>query len=442
MNPVIIRKKTDFGRRQGVLGAILLCYFLPLVLVNVFGLFVKNGWFLFSFGLFIAILGTIIFFLRLFYWEMKNGTEIALVVPIKEEKKLQADSSKAIAERKVEVQPIVENAFQKDLSDCQIQQVQLLKEIEEKNNAFQLLCSEKEQLARHIQSILQEFSSYKSTMQEQIQQKEILIREGKEALLAQEALVEKLEQQIESLESKELDLTYEIKTLLQLINIDSQTQSPLAPPPHLSIEPEASYFPPCYSLDDPGLLDRDHDLPYAVPQFQSLAIETTPFPLLSPSTQLAQENTGAAVQLKRCLDIASKMTGSANLNSLARIREFPVESYALDLRRLCDSLNNESQCIVILFSLKENKLLFVNHHVKNVLGWSPEKFIQDFREIIHKTDDEWKATISLLTSQPETKLKLCLKTKEGPDANLNCHLGAITTGKFRHHVIGILSASE
>lgn len=492
-------KLNQHNSRQAIAAAIFVCYLLPVLLLSIYSLIDKNSWGLFSIGLTSGICGATVLFLFICRWTValrKQGKapEIDRADQIMTTSKLSFVETEPpipfqnISETPLTVQDaLLEDPLQKDLSECQTRQTQLLSEIDLKNNALQALYSEKEQLQRHMQSILQEFSSYKSTMQEQVQQKEILIRECKQSLIEQQSLLETKQQQITSLENKEHDLTYEIKMLLQLINTENPTpprhetiphvdeleashfppyydlKSPSEqlilkennylyshsdpflentlnhqPPPNVPIPTnlEASHFPPCYSLKDPGLLDQDSNYSH-----QAIYTPETPWPLqASPLPDIAiDDHEVAETQLKRCLDIATKMTGSTNIGGTSRVRDLQVDSYALDLRRLCDSLRVENSCIVILFSQKENKLLFVNNHVKNITGWSPEKFLQDFPEIIQNKTDVWNAGISQLASYPEVKLSLPIKTKDGHEIRLHCLLGAINTGLFRHHVIGILS---
>jgi hypothetical protein len=122
----------------------------------------------------------------------------------------------------------------------------------------------------------------------------------------------------------------------------------------------------------------------------------------------------------------------------SRFRDLPINNYTLDLRRLFDSLRSENAGVVFVYSQKENKLLFTNNVVKNVLGWSPEKFTQDFQEIVQDGLQEWKNAVSQLLIKGETNTRLVIKTKSGQDMMFQCQLGIIPTGIFRNHVIGVL----
>jgi hypothetical protein len=147
----------------------------------------------------------------------------------------------------------------------------------------------------------------------------------------------------------------------------------------------------------------------------------------------------AMIQLKRCLDIAQKITSSSHFNSeSSRFRDFPVDNFVLDLRRLCDSLRSENQCAILLYSPKEEKVIFANNQVKTLLGWSPEKIVQNFGDIIQEGDQEWKHHLAHISLKHESQVKLQFKTKKGHDLLVHCHLGMIPTGVFRYHVIGVL----
>jgi hypothetical protein len=146
----------------------------------------------------------------------------------------------------------------------------------------------------------------------------------------------------------------------------------------------------------------------------------------------------ASQQLKRCLDIAQKFTVSNRFNSqINTFLDSPSDSFALDLRRLCDSLRSEKNSTVMLYSPKENKLLFVNNQVRALTGWSPEKFVQSFQTILYD-DSTWKQGISSLSMRSEAQVKLSFKAKTGQDVTANAHLGMIPTGIFKHHTIAIV----
>ncbi len=93
--------------------------------------------------------------------------------------------------------------------------------------------------------------------------------------------------------------------------------------------------------------------------------------------------------------------------------------------------------ILIVYSPKEQKLLFVNSESKTLLGWSPEKFLSDFTFIMQEGIQDWKKALHALSTISETQIRLLAKTKQGQEVLLNCHLEVIQSGLFRHYIIGI-----
>lgn len=214
------------------------------------------------------------------------------------------------------------------------------------------------------------------------------------------------------------------------------------------------------SLQQPiGALDEEpviHDLNSEVNTLLDVVkiVETTPeiphsgmqlketagiYQVATPSPLSIVTSPGEAdLQLKRCMDIAGKITGANHFEAAnSRFREWHIDNYALDLRRLFDNLRGESSSTIFVFSQKDNRLLFVNNQAKHLLGWSPEKFVQNFSEIIAESLQEWNRGINRLANQPQTTAQLTLKNKAGQHVPVNCHLGMITSGLFRNHIIGV-----
>jgi len=210
------------------------------------------------------------------------------------------------------------------------------------------------------------------------------------------------------LETKVGDLTHEIKTLLHFAETRSASlltdhqASPTLQESPPSVKVEASFEP-------------------------SLSIEN--------STQTTQE---ASQQLKNCLDMAQKIKGSQRFGSqIYSFLDSPADSFSLDLRRLCDRLRSETQSMILLYSPKDNQLLFASNKIKILTGWSPEKFAQIFFEIL-KDESEWKQGIDTLAMHNEAQIQLQLKTKSNQILIANAMLGLIPTGIFRNHIIAVL----
>lgn len=430
-------KRNQDENRFSIATVIVACYLLPILLLSTYsmGLMpIHYGWRLFSFGLAGGLLGSCVLFVLLCRREM------ALCQQMQEE--LPAVTSESPHPILLPENPPLpqENVFKEEWL---AKEMQLLAEIEEKNQGLQTLQKDKEQFQYQKKSLIGEFETVKKVLQEQLLHHEALLKESQkeyqQTIMEKQSVIEQQQQRILILESKEYDLTYEIKTLLQLVNIESPTvppiyESSIDSTPHMLHEPSTPYD----SKSEDGF-EVPHHPPYA---YQDSSEDLMDLPL--NRSILQESKTGihtseiAKNQLKRCLDIAAKMTGAHHLGNNARYGDLPVDNYALDLRRLFDNLRVENSCIVLFYSQKENKLLFVNNQAKNILGWSPEKFVQDFPILIQKGMEEWKAGIAQLLSQPETQILLPIKTKMGTELPLHCNLGIINTGMFRQHIMGVL----
>jgi hypothetical protein len=82
-------------------------------------------------------------------------------------------------------------------------------------------------------------------------------------------------------------------------------------------------------------------------------------------------------------------------------------------------------------------MLFASNQIKTLTGWSPEKFAQNFSEIL-LDESEWKRGVSSLAIRSEAQIKLQLKTRFGPNLEVNASLGMIPTGIFRNHTIAVV----
>lgn len=194
--------------RQTIAATTLICYLVPTLFLSAYSLI--ESWFLFSMGLACGGIGTGILFLLLCRWEQawrraSQGIMLTASVPSR-------------------LSPMQQELFTSEqchLEECQKQYAQLLTEVDIKSRLIQVLQDEKDALQRQVHTLMQEFSSFKATVHEQMQQKDAMIRGCRDSLAEQQALVESKQKQIQSLEIKERDLMYEIKTLLKLVHVDT-----------------------------------------------------------------------------------------------------------------------------------------------------------------------------------------------------------------------------
>lgn len=250
-----------------------------------------------------------------------------------------------------------------------------------------------------------EFLSFQEEAKEEQDQTRLLLHEHRHTINEQRESLEKKQQQISQLESQVRDLNYEIKTLMDVEERQSIIRFP-----------GERYHPKELDFNQFDLEDDEM---------------TSPPPHVNGPEEASQ-------QLKRCLDIAQKITGGQySHHRSSRLKDLPVESTALEMRRLFDNLRSENQVTILLYSPKDNQMLFVNNPIKSLLGWTPEKFVQQFQELLADGGEGWKQSINQLSFKNETQASLWIASKSGQHVSIKCHLGLIPTGSFRHYVIGV-----
>ncbi len=372
-----------------ILVALLFGYLVPVLSLSVYSNYLvgqRIGWKLFSIGIGIAFLGTLFFLWLLSYWRSQSAA------PVEQTYAQETPSSPEEEETKkhhlLEHQQLVSHTHELEEQIAQIQ-------------------AERETWRTEQQEVLQALNAQKQTSEEHLQQQQEHIRELQDTIADQKTDLEKKQHKVALLETKVNDLTYEIKTLLKLAES------------HVSTLTNAIQHPTTYT-------------PEPAPQLTAIDPPTKPqdFQIQTPEQ--------ASHQLRRCLDIAQKITGSHRFgNHFHSMIDSPIDSFTLDLRRLCDALRSENNCGVLLYSPKDNQLIFSNNQVKSLTGWSPEKFTQSFFEILQNHVD-WKQNISNLALRREVQLNLTLKTKWGHDIDVHGQVGMIPTGIFRQHAIAVL----
>ena len=228
----------------------------------------------------------------------------------------------------------------------------------------------------------------------------------------------KKQQLITTLESQIQDLKYELKTLVDLSEpLEEDVAIPIPAPTPIK-QPE---IPPKTSKTKTEKIDAILDLGLAAS---------------SRSTEEAHQ------QLKRCIDIAQKLTGARHLaGDSSRFRDLSADGFALDLRRLCDSLRSEQSSMILLYSQREGKALFVNDQVRGLLKWTPDKFVQNFPGVI-SDGKEWRAALQKAASGQRSETLLAMKTRSGEETTVRCLLGSIPTGIFKTHLIGVFYPTE
>lgn len=436
--------------RQTISAYITLFYLFPVLLFLWYSTTLKpgiNAWIALPIGILLSVVGAIFLILKMCQWEGVILEEVDLLAYSKaqllqqrSQQQQQPQTHNPISVQHDEEPPLwhpstVEDAVytQVELENKQLQHAlhHQEKQLDELNNQLQQSQQDQEALRYQAEQIRQELFFYQQTAREQLKQKEQLLEEQGQTIYELRNSLEKSQQQVTRLEGSVADLTYEIKTLLQVSEMEHAPQpasikskdTPLPiPAPNPSFVIHTSVPPPPYPLEKTETSVRD---------FSGI------------TTQASHTSQEASLQLKRCLDIAQKLTAATHFSMASRFRDLPLENnFALDQRRLYESLRSETASMVLLFSMKDDQLLFVNNLSKTMLGWSPERFIQDFPEIIQPSQAEWKKAINTLATQPEVHLQLTLKTKTGQDQKVLCHLGAVPSGVFKNHAIAVCFTAE
>lgn len=207
----------------------------------------------------------------------------------------------------------------------------------------------------------------------------------------QRLIIEKKQRQVTKLESKVSDLTYEIRSLLQLEEVVA---------------------------------------PVKAPEF---SVKKT----FSKQGSSALTGYDATLLLQKFKEKAEKFKGVEHLGN-RRFSNLPLDNYAIDERRFFDSFRLEAAGIVFVYSLMENKALFFNEHTHTLLGWAPEKMVKDFEGLVVKGYSKWREALE----EKEGWADLTIATKEGQKKAFHCFFTSIATGPFAHQIIGILTTAE
>ncbi len=259
------------------------------------------------------------------------------------------------------------------------------KEREESLRAIDKLQEEKCAIEQEKQTVEKEMERLKSEVLqlkmgsiEALRQKERELQDLKKQLNAHRHQIDEKQTLLQTLQGKVSDLTFEIKTLVELHNRTEESSKK----------------------------------------------ESSPSPLKESGQRM----------LKRCLDISKRHVGSNLFHGIDG-----NQSLSLDQRRLFDAFLEEKGGIVFYFSPKEGKILFVNTVVEQLIGCSPDTFRFDFGKLIVGSEEVWRQGVQQLSKSAESEFNLALKLPSGKEGLFQCTLGRIPSGLFRNDVIGILT---
>ena len=269
-------------------------------------------------------------------------------------------------------------------------EIQALKnEIEKKIEEMRLAYLEFEDLKREYKRLQEEFALFRREKKEEVSQKKTLLSEYRQTIQEQREIIEKKQRYVVQLEAKVHDLMYEIRSLLQLE------------------EPISTALPPIDMLNQ----EEVHDY-YLGNQMPSFDLD---------------------MELSRIVDRAEQFTGADHLGSRF-LRN--ASSLSIDLRRLFDQLRDEKTGILFFYSTSEKKILFANNYVKTLLGYSPEKFVNDFPSLVRAGHLIWNEALE--TIKKTKRMPLVLVSKAGEERKLECEMKLIEKGPFAGNVMGMI----
>lgn len=408
--------------RYAILWAVIVCYLVPFIGLSAYSALVAraaNSLHLLAVGLLLSAVGSLAMLWLLWLWQKMwrlsppPASAPVQPLPAQPDEEVIEDSfpfSQEIVEEKIELEGLLQEMQEANLQ-LQLKLEEFSKQAQDEKRQLEL---ERERHQQQAEQAFAELDALKQSSYAQLAQQKNMIAELQEVIAENKASAEKKQQQISQLETKVSDMRYEIRTLLHLAEAHQ--------------EPDFAEPPPVEAAD------AHHTRPPPMPDFP---FDDDVFNAV-PEKQICT-GAGASLQLRRCLDIAQKITGSNRFRGqLTSFLDSPSDGFTIDLRRLCDSLRSENNSCILLYSPKENQLLFANNQVKALTGWSPEKFVQDFFDILQDSAREWRQGLSSLSMKSEAQIKLSLKTKNGQDIAVRAHLGLIPTGIFRQHAIAVL----
>ncbi len=213
-----------------------------------------------------------------------------------------------------------------------------------------------------------------------------------EEIIALEEKITVRDEKIAQLEGKVHDLTYEIRTLLKLET---------APPQELE----------AVSFED----------------------ETWVEEALGSSSGEVESQYDAYILLQRCIQKAQGIGAAhASRGQMSLFQKLPLESYALDKRRLFDAFRMETSAVVFLYSTSDRRPLFVNNVVQAYCGLEPEHFLREFSKLARTQDQKWEEAMANLEANREVVIALGMGS-----ATLHCCMGLVPSGPFEGLVIGV-----
>lgn len=279
-------------------------------------------------------------------------------------------------------------------------------ELERRIEESQRLISEREEFERQVLEQGQELYRVRGELEEVRQEKESIYAEYQQAVSNQRARLESNQELVAQLENKVRDLSFEIRTLLR---VDEMEEKEVVSP----------------SPVERGAVHREVD------QW----VESLPL----SSDEGVRTQYDAFVLLHRCLKIAQSLAGASHFSGGAgHFSELSLSNTTIDLRRLFDRLRSETGAVVVAYSRAENRLLFANAVTRSLFGWSSERFARDFSSLLQGGRREWEEAVQTLQADEEATLRLVLRDKAGCDLLVQCCMAMVAKGAFRGCILAVL----
>jgi len=368
------------------------CLLLPVIVVTCYAAEVRGVFFVALLSLLLSG-GVALFLLRM--WEQKMQRSVSKLVNLRLAQANVPTSTDAISRLQGELEEARRgyehqiDLLQSSVAKSKDEVHQLNLEMDKKLEEMRLAYLEFEDLRKEYHRLVEDYERARVENNSQVKHKESLNNEYQRTIAEQRMIIEKKQRYIAKLEGKVRDLMYEIRSLLQLEELPVDT-------PQLTID---HYLSPSNSTNTP------YDL---------------------------------SMQLQCFIEKAENQTGMDHLGGESPRFLDLSDSYAVDRRRLFDSFRDETVGVVFILSITEKKFLFVNQHVKELLGWGPEKFMKEFPRLVTDGYPEWKKALSRMSGSQECQTQMVLQCKSGEQKEFTCIMGLISKGPFTKHIIGIL----
>ena len=413
--------------RHTISATIILAYLAPILFFSGYAttqMSLDKSWTLLMGGLLLAVCGACFLILKMWQWEQRTWAEIDTLgfsrnsTAIASSFATHQDVTDLYEEEEPieaidDLSPAGPSKLELELEASHEEVTSLKKLLEETTQLLEEETNERVSLQKQIEQLREEFSFYQESSREQLNQKDELLGEYVQTISDLRGNMDNKQQKISKLQSSVDDLTYEVKTLLQIS--DFEPPKPRASKNHSS---NSSQFVQGSLFSSNG--------------------ETRPKPAPAPTGPKApQEQIQAGNQLKRCIDLAQKITGASHFE-VSKVQEWSPGSFTIDQRRLFDSLRSETEGLIIVYSPREDKILFTNHMSKELLGYSGDRFTHDFFSLIQEGAHSWREAVQSLRDRQGAQAEIVMTARSGSLVPLHCSLGVIPTGLFKGNVIGVL----